>query len=156
MTDPGVSTICLPSVSSTTASTGEWPSPGTTVVAVGWGRLSESGLSPSILQQVMLQTVDYNLSICSRIITNWLLQLCAISPGKGIYSRFYTCQGDSGGPLMAFTSSQQWVLIGVTSSGFGCARANYPGSYTRIAAFQSWISSNTGGQFTNPTSSTLT
>ncbi|CAF4048316.1 unnamed protein product [Rotaria sp. Silwood1] len=105
MTDPGVSTICLPSVSSTTASTGEWPSPGTTV-------------SSSLSQN--------------------------------------TCQGDSGGPLMAFTSSQQWVLIGVTSSGFGCARANYPGSYTRIAAFQSWISSNTGGQFTNPTSSTLT
>ncbi|CAF4078239.1 unnamed protein product [Rotaria sp. Silwood2] len=149
MTDPSVSAICLPSISSTTLSTGEWPSPGTTVVAVGWGVLSENGFSSSTLQQVTLQTVDHNLSMCSGVTNNWTVQLCASSPGKD------TCQGDSGGPLMAFTSSQQWVLVGATSSGHGCARPNYAGSYTRIAAFQSWISSNTGGQFTNPTSSSL-
>jgi secreted trypsin-like serine protease len=54
-----------------------------------------------------------------------------------------TCQGDSGGPLMMFTTSQQWVLVGLTSSGIGCAEASYSGMYTRVAAFQSWISANT-------------
>ncbi|CAF3376444.1 unnamed protein product [Rotaria sp. Silwood1] len=98
MTDPAVSTICLPSVSSATLSAGEWPPAGTTV---------------------------------------------------------NTCQGDSGGPLMAFTSNNQWVLVGATSSGIGCAQANYAGSYTRVAAYQSWISTTTVGQYTSSTSSSL-
>jgi len=58
-----------------------------------------------------------------------------------------TCQGDSGGPLMMFTSSKQWVLVGLTSSGEGCAQPAYSGVYTRVAAFQSWIKSNTNGSY---------
>jgi secreted trypsin-like serine protease len=54
-----------------------------------------------------------------------------------------TCQGDSGGPLMMFTSSNQWLLVGLTSNGVGCAQAAYAGVYTRVAAFQSWIKSYT-------------
>ncbi|CAF2730570.1 unnamed protein product [Rotaria sp. Silwood2] len=151
MTDPSVSTICLPSVSSITLSAGEWPPVGITVsVAVGWGRLSENGLTASTLQQVTMQTVDRWSSICSPVIANWSVQFCATAPYKD------TCQGDSGGSLMAFTSSKQWVLVGATSSGIGCARPYYAGSYTRIAAYQTWISSITDGQFINPTSSSLT
>jgi hypothetical protein len=52
-----------------------------------------------------------------------------------------TCQGDSGGPLMYFNSNNQWVLIGVTSNGIGCARSTNMGVYTRVAYFQSWINS---------------
>ena len=64
-----------------------------------------------------------------------------------------TCQGHSGGPLMMYTSSQQWVLVGVTSYGDGCARVNYAGVYTRVAAYQSWIATTTGNAYKNPTSS---
>jgi secreted trypsin-like serine protease len=56
-----------------------------------------------------------------------------------------TCQGDSGGPLMMFNSSSQWVLVGITSYGQGCAEPNYAGVYTRVAAFTSWINSYTSG-----------
>ncbi len=57
-----------------------------------------------------------------------------------------TCQGDSGGPLMMFTSSSnQWVLVGLTSYGHGCAEAAYSGVYTRVAVYESWISSNANG-----------
>lgn len=75
-----------------------------------------------------------------------------------VFSRFIldTCQGDSGGPLMAFTTSNQWVLIGVTSSGVGCARAEYAGTYTRIANYRSWINSTTNASYSAPTSITLT
>ena len=50
-----------------------------------------------------------------------------------------TCQGDSGGPLLMFISENVWEQVGITSSGYGCARPNYPGIYTRVAAFESWI-----------------
>ena len=84
--------------------------------------------------------------------TDRQVQLCAAQYGGGkgnfppMFLRKYfcplldTCQGDSGGPLMMFNSNSQWVLIGLTSSGIGCARATNAGLYTRVAAFQSWIS----------------
>ena len=50
-----------------------------------------------------------------------------------------TCQGDSGGPLLLFTSNNVWEQVGITSIGDGCARANSPGIYTRVTAYQSWI-----------------
>ncbi len=46
-----------------------------------------------------------------------------------------------------FTSSRRWVLVGVTSSGIGCAQPAYSGMYTRIAAYESWIKSNTNGSY---------
>jgi secreted trypsin-like serine protease len=44
---------------------------------------------------------------------------------------------------MMFSSNNQWVLVGVTSNGIGCAEAAYSGIYTRVAAFQGWINSTT-------------
>jgi secreted trypsin-like serine protease len=41
-----------------------------------------------------------------------------------------TCQGDSGGPLII-----NGRLAGITSWGNGCARAKYPGVYTRLTTF---------------------
>lgn len=46
---------------------------------------------------------------------------------KGIDS----CQGDSGGPLL----TPEYKQIGITSFGFGCARANLPAIYTRISEY---------------------
>ncbi|CAF1576748.1 unnamed protein product [Adineta ricciae] len=135
MSDTAISTICLPSVSSATLAAGEWPAAGTTVVAVGWGTLSEGGSLPSKLQQVTLQTISYQASSCSSSITDWHIQLCAGVSGGGKD----TCQGDSGGPLVMFSSSKQWVLVGLTSNGIGCAQANYAGIYTRVAAYEDWL-----------------
>ncbi|CAF4202577.1 unnamed protein product [Adineta steineri] len=46
---------------------------------------------------------------------------------------------------MMFSSSSQWVLVGLTSNGLGCAEAAYSGIYTRVATFVSWIDTNTNG-----------
>lgn len=48
---------------------------------------------------------------------------------------------------MMFTPSNQWVLVGITSYGIGCAEPQYSGIYTRVAAYESWINSNTGGAY---------
>ena len=49
-------------------------------------------------------------------------------------------QGDSGGPMV---NKQQtvWVQSGVVSFGFGCARPELPGVYSRVSRYQSWIGS---------------
>nr|XP_040046878.1 transmembrane protease serine 9-like [Gasterosteus aculeatus aculeatus] len=51
-----------------------------------------------------------------------------------------SCQGDSGGPL---TSQQAgvWVQEGVVSFGNECALPGFPGVYTRVSRYQSWINS---------------
>jgi secreted trypsin-like serine protease len=38
-----------------------------------------------------------------------------------------------------FTESKQWLLVGLTSNGIGCARAAYAGIYTRVAAYKDWV-----------------
>ncbi|KAH8024257.1 hypothetical protein HPB51_022376 [Rhipicephalus microplus] len=48
------------------------------------------------------------------------------------------CQGDSGGPLMFFDGSK-YVIIGVISAGFGCARPLLPGLYTRVSEYKPWL-----------------
>ena len=38
-----------------------------------------------------------------------------------------------------FNSNNVWEQVGITSIGDGCGKANRPGIYTRVAAYQSWI-----------------
>lgn len=48
------------------------------------------------------------------------------------------CQNDSGGPLVVGN-----ILYGIVSWGCGCGRANYPGVYTNVAEYTSWIKKKT-------------
>jgi secreted trypsin-like serine protease len=60
-------------------------------------------------------------------------QLCAGKPTGGVDS----CWADSGGPLV----TEDNILIGVVSTGVGCARPGLPGIYTRVSEYSSWIES---------------
>ncbi|XP_026738954.1 trypsin-3-like [Trichoplusia ni] len=102
---------------------------GEDVTVTGWGTTSvsiqEGGSTSTELMEVTIPAV--NRTGCNTLIGN----------GESITSRMFcaglpeggkdSCQGDSGGPAVV-----DGLLAGVTSFGFGCARPNSPGVYTRI------------------------
>jgi len=47
------------------------------VIAVGWGRLFENGPTAGNLQQVTLQTINYQKSSCSNLLVDRQVQFCA-------------------------------------------------------------------------------
>jgi len=124
--------VCLPSSEADPA--------GKTGVAVGWGRTSEGGALPAVVQhvQVPILTLDQCRSMkyrSSRITPN---MLCA---GKGKQD---SCQGDSGGPLL-IENKDKYEIVGIVSWGVGCGRAGYPGVYTRITRYLPWLKANLDG-----------
>jgi hypothetical protein len=69
-------------------------------------------------------------------------EICAGLPTGGIDA----CQGDSGGPLVSAIAGRA-TLVGIVSTGTGCALADYPGIYTRISHYSNWISKHVYGKF---------
>ncbi|KAK4873505.1 hypothetical protein RN001_015534 [Aquatica leii] len=65
-------------------------------------------------------------------------QICAGYEQGGVDS----CWADSGGPLMVPSETgEQVMVVGVVSTGIGCARPFLPGLYTRVSEYISWIES---------------
>lgn len=54
------------------------------------------------------------------------------------YIGLISLQADSGGPLM-IRKGLKMIVVGIVSTGIGCARASLPGIYTRISEFIDWI-----------------
>ncbi|XP_017776652.1 PREDICTED: transmembrane protease serine 9-like [Nicrophorus vespilloides] len=123
--------ICLPSL------TKNFDPAGKTGTVVGWGRTSEGGTLPGIVQEVQVPILS--LSQCramkyrSSRITNYML--CA---GRSSQD---SCQGDSGGPLV-IPNGDKFEIVGIVSWGVGCGRPGYPGVYTRVSKYLNWLKYN--------------
>ncbi|XP_064553938.1 trypsin-1 [Drosophila montana] len=110
---------------------------GTPVTITGWGNTQNAEESTDVLRAVTVPKV--NQTQCTLAYDNFGnitdRMLCAGLQEGGKDA----CQGDSGGPLAAHGK-----LWGVVSWGFGCAKPEYPGVYSRVAAVRDWIVSVSG------------
>lgn len=128
---PYVVPICLPPAQGTFART-----LGTvrTSVVSGWGRLSQHGAQPQILQRLEVPRVPLEKCRTHSGLNLTNNMLCAGFQKGGRDA----CQGDSGGPLVTLYNNT-WFLTGIVSWGIGCARSNLYGVYTRVLVFVEWI-----------------
>ena len=110
------------------------PINGQVVTVIGYGTTAEDGYGTSILQEVEVNyippdtcSVDYSGGI------NEATMMCAgVGGGKD------SCQGDSGGPLFT-RSGDTFTQVGIVSWGYGCARSEFPGVYSRVSGEIDWI-----------------
>jgi secreted trypsin-like serine protease len=119
------------------ATTPEFDS-GTFTVA-GWGAAVEGGPQQRFLLKAEVPFIDDVQ--CASAGSDYLdlvpdEEICAGNWDDGGVD---TCQGDSGGPLLNRDSNGEWVLIGTTSWGIGCARPLNPGVYMQASHFSSAI-----------------
>ncbi|WP_316740555.1 serine protease [Streptomyces sp. MK7] len=109
---------------------------GTTARVLGWGTTSESGSSSDQLRTATVPVVS-DADCASAYGSDFVASdmVCAGYSSGGTD----TCQGDSGGPLLV-----GGVLAGITSWGNGCAKAGYPGVYTRLTTFSPLVTAQIG------------
>lgn len=117
-----------------------WPTAGTAALISGWGSTSTTDPPdyPSDLQGATVEVqTDPGAATCGLYGAGYDpdTMLCA---GHVTAPVTDTCQGDSGGPL-AIDVAGTWTLAGITSFGQGCADPDYPGVYTRVTTYTSWI-----------------
>ncbi|XP_011494466.1 PREDICTED: serine proteinase stubble-like [Ceratosolen solmsi marchali] len=122
---------------------------GKNAIAAGWGWLGEDKSVCEYQKASILQKVGVNI-IEDEVCSQWYAsqgksfrvkygQMCAGHENGG----HDACAADSGGPLMFSSKNKNTMVIGIVSSGIGCARKRLPGIYTRVSEFIPWIIENT-------------
>ncbi|XP_036004645.1 transmembrane protease serine 9 isoform X1 [Fundulus heteroclitus] len=125
-----ISPVCLAASDSTFSS-------GVNTWITGWGTIG-SGVplpSPQNLMEVEVPVVGNSQCASSygeSSITDNMICAGLLEGGKD------SCQGDSGGPMVS-KQGGRWIQAGIVSFGRGCALPDYPGVYTRVSQYESWI-----------------
>ncbi|XP_063315789.1 transmembrane protease serine 12-like [Pelobates fuscus] len=125
-----ISPICLPSSRMQI-------DPAAVCYITGWGTLAYGGPGADVLQEAEVDLIPTEM--CNR--TGWYNGIITKNMVCAGYERggVDACQGDSGGPLACYIpETDNFYLVGITSFGYGCAQANFPGVYTRVSNYDNW------------------
>lgn len=128
-----VSPICLPHA--TTCFETRTP-----CVVTGWGLTDERGGFPDKLQEVAVRIMDKDQCKSYKGYENVSPQMTCAGYEGGAKD---ACAGDSGGPLVCRLTGGAWVLYGVVSWGYGCARPGSPGVYANVPILLDFVRSIT-------------
>jgi len=115
----------------------QWPAAGTPAGISGWGATAFGAPASNVLRSGALRILGGPADAdCGRYGGDFdvAVEICAGTPDASVDA----CQGDSGSPLVVDVAGMP-VLAGLTSVGFECARVGYPGIYTRLTTFLSWM-----------------
>ncbi|KAH8325115.1 hypothetical protein KR067_003204 [Drosophila pandora] len=108
-------------------------------IVAGWGLSQEGGSTSSVLQETVVPIITNAqcraTSYKTMIVDTMLCAGYVQTGGRD------ACQGDSGGPLIV--KDRIYRLAGVVSFGYGCAKPDAPGVYTRVSRYLDWIAVNT-------------
>jgi Trypsin len=100
--------------------------------ATGWGTVSSGGSRSDTLREVNIDRIADSTCGSANSYGGDFHPETMVCAGE-IAGGQDTCQGDSGGPLVTPIGGGVFRLIGDTSWGIGCALANLPGVYGRVA-----------------------
>ena len=124
-------------------------SAGTSATIVGWGadeydNNREEASYPSILKEADTRVVS-NQDCADAYAAAFTeiddTHICTQEAGVDV------CVADSGGPLLVLEGGlagggSNFVQVGITSFGIGCADPDFPGVFTRVSEYAEWIEEN--------------
>lgn len=102
----------------------------------GFGQIYQDG--PASHELLATSVKLASSSYCERVYGRLYDARSMICAGEIARGGKDTCQGDSGGPLVG-RKDGSYVLLGVTSFGYGCGEKYIPGVYTKVEAYTDWI-----------------
>uniref|UniRef100_A0A3P9J6P6 Peptidase S1 domain-containing protein n=1 Tax=Oryzias latipes TaxID=8090 RepID=A0A3P9J6P6_ORYLA len=109
----------------------------------GWGAPQTNAPlpPPQRLQQVsvpIVSNIQCNAAYGTGKVTTRMM--CA---GPDFRGKAAAATRDFGGPLVV-SNGNRWIQAGVASFVTGCGYPDYPGVYTRVSRYQTWINNHTG------------
>jgi hypothetical protein len=137
---------------------GFWPNDGALPIqygyAIGYGATYAGGSQASEPRKLYTelytdhQCLDNAISL-DHDMPGYSLATTAGCAGAMFWSDIDTCQGDSGGPLYAKYETKD-VILGITSWGYSCGLAHYPGVYEKVEHHAAWVNTTITGNEANP------
>ncbi|XP_075983978.1 trypsin, alkaline A-like [Anticarsia gemmatalis] len=101
---------------------------------VGWGVLEPDGPQPEQLQDTTLRTIDHKICKYRYSTIGAVIQDSMMCAGLLDMAGPDGCFGDSGGPLI-----YKGLVVGLVSFGYSCGHRYFPGVYTKISHYTSWV-----------------
>jgi secreted trypsin-like serine protease len=106
-----------------------------TFTVAGWGAATEGGAQQRFLLKANVDFISDTQCRSAGGSYNGLIFSDEICAGNFNNGGVDTCQGDSGGPMFRRDNAGNFIQVGITSWGIGCARPRNPGVYTEVSTF---------------------